>query len=458
MNILTCIFFSSLLLFSPFLSFARVGLLDPPLTEWSRAYAGNGWDASMHARIDWICSLVQTIDGGYALAGHTTSFGRGAWLIKTDAEGYPVWNKTYGEAGFDEATSLVQTGDGGYAMAGAGESILVNSSEWQNTVCLVKTDANDTLLWNWTYVDVGSGFANSMVQTSDGGYALAGKVYPGAGNGDFWLVKTDASGALLWSRTYGGTEFEEAYSVVQTVDGGYALAGSTKYSDSVYREDFWLVKTDADGNMLWNRTYGGTGSNRAYSVVQTTDGGYALAGSSDDFSLMKTDANGNLLWNRTLQGDALSMVQTNDCGFALAGLHALGSTSDFWLAKTDENGKLLWVNDDRSLFGFGMAYSAIQTSDGGYAMAGVTMRSNDQGELVDGWLVKLGANPRLVGDFTGRDDLPDGRVDMRDIGLIAVHFGETVPPADPSWDIYQNGEIDHQDISIVASHFGDHYP
>jgi hypothetical protein len=246
--------------------------------------------------------------------------------------------------------------------------------------------------------------------------------------------------------------------VVQTVDGGYALAGSMKSSDSVYREDFWLVKTDAEGNMLWNRTYGGTGSNRASSVVQTTDGGYALAGSSDDFSLMKTDANGNLLWNRTLHGDALSMVQTSDCGFALAGFHAHGSISHFWLVKTDANGKLLWVNDDISLFGSGNAYSVIQTNDGGYSMAGVTGYLTSQGGRIYGALVKLGASPRLVGDFTGPDDLPDDRVDMRDIGLIAAHFGETVPPANPSWDIYQNGEIDHQDIGIVASNFGDRYP
>jgi len=174
--------------------------------------------------------------------------------------------------------------------------------------------------------------ANSMIETSDGGYAIAGGVYTPA---DFWLVKIDELGNMQWNRTYGGEEKDvaRARSLVETSDGGYALAGFTE-SFGQGEEDFWLVKTDADGNMQWNRTYGGPDSEKAYSMIQTSDGGYALAG---DGLFVKTDANGNMEWNRTIIGDgsrALALVQTSDGGYALAGR--------LWLMKTDAYGNIEW--------------------------------------------------------------------------------------------------------------------
>jgi len=129
------------------------------------------------------------------------------------------------------------------------------------------------------YIDT----AYSMVQTTDGGYALAGATSSfGAGAGDFWLVKTDASGTMQWNQTYGGAFSDLAYSMVQTTDGGYALAGATS-SFGAGNEDFWLVKTDASGTMQWNQTYGGAYLDIPVSMVQTTDGGYALAGLTMSF-------------------------------------------------------------------------------------------------------------------------------------------------------------------------------
>jgi predicted secreted protein len=142
-----------------------------------------------------------------------------------------------------------------------------------------------------------------LIQTSDGGYALAGSTQSfGAGSWDFWLVKTDAAGNAQWNRTYGGTSDDEAYALVQTVDGGYALAGYTGSIGAGYY-DFWLVKTDASGNEQWNKTYGGTGDDDASALVQTGDGGYALAGRTEsfgagnyDFWLVKTDVESGLAW------------------------------------------------------------------------------------------------------------------------------------------------------------------
>jgi hypothetical protein len=207
------------------------------------------------------------------------------------------WNKTYGGTYGEWALALMQTNDGGYALAGITGSFGAGGDSW-----LVKTDASGNMQWNQTYGGINTDDTFALVQTTDGGYALAGQTLSfGAGNWDFWLVKTDASGTMQWNRTYGGTDWDVALALVQTSDGGYALAGWTM-SFGAGNRDYWLVKTDAAGNMQWNKTYGGTDYDEAYALVQTSDGGYALAGytisfgvgSSNDSWLVETDASGNI--------------------------------------------------------------------------------------------------------------------------------------------------------------------
>jgi hypothetical protein len=269
----------------------RVAAAELSADGWTKTYGGTSYDEA------W--ALVQTVDGGYALAGVTDSFGAGSydfWLVKTDSVGNAQWNQTYGGTGNDEARALVQTVDGGYALAGVTDSFGAGSYDFW----LVKTDANGNAQWNKTYGGTNIDYGAALVQTSNGGYALAGGTYSfGAGNGDFWLVKTDSVGNAQWNQTYGGTGNDGAGALVQTVDGGYALAGVTK-SFGAGDYDFWLVKTDANGNAQWNKTYGGTSTDYGVNaLVQTVDGGYALAGVTKsfgagdyDFWLVKTDANG----------------------------------------------------------------------------------------------------------------------------------------------------------------------
>jgi len=366
------------------------------IPAWNKTYGGTGNEYA-HA-------LVQTADGGYAIACTTTSFGAGSWdswLVKTDAVGDMTWNQTYGGTSEEMADVLVQTGDGGYALAGYTYSFGAGDSDFW----LIKTDASGTMMWNRTYGGTEYEEAYALVQTSDDGYALAGRTWSfGAGDYDFWLVKTDAAGNMQWNRTYGGTSWDYALALMQTSDGGYALAGYT-YSFGAGDSDFWLIKTDASGTMMWNRTYGGTEYEEAYALVQTSDDGYALAGMTDsfgagitDFWLVKTDAAGSAQWNRTYGGTgdewASALVQTTDGGYALAGgtnSFGVGGSDDFWLIKTDASGNMIW-NQTYGGTNADWAHALVQTSDGGYALAGETNTFDSYGANPDFLLVKTDAS------------------------------------------------------------------
>jgi len=209
------------------------------------------------------------------------------------------------------------------------------------------TDENGDSLWSRTYDGGNHDECYSLIQTADGGFALTGSTYSfGAGNLDSWLVRTDENGDSLWSRTYGLGGIEECYSLVQTADGGFALAGYTT-SFGTRLGDFWLVRTDENGDSLWSCTYGGQGADGCYSLVQTADGGFALAGYSTSFGagdyyyfwLVRTDEYGDSLWYCLYGGGGgdvcNSLVQTADGGLALAGYtYSFGAgSSDFWLVK-----------------------------------------------------------------------------------------------------------------------------
>jgi predicted secreted protein len=345
-------------------------------TMWSKTYGGVGDDKGWG-------DLVQTSDGGYAISGDTASFGAGSsdyWLIKIDSAGNMLWNKTYGGSLAESENAMVQTSDGGYALAGSTTSFGAGSMDaW-----LVKTDTAGNMQWNKTYGGTGMDMGVSVFQTSDGGYALTGFTTSfGAGGMDVWLVKTDTAGNMQWNKTYGGTGTDYGFSVVQTSDGGYAVAGPTT-SFGAGGQDVWLVKTDAAGNMQWNKTYGGPLAEWMDQMILTVDGGYAIAGNTkswgaggQDVWLVKTDAAGNMQWNKTYGGtgtdDGFHMMQTVDGGYAIIGsTNSFGAgDNDVWLIKTDASGNMQW-NQTYGGTGGDFGYSLVATSDGGYAIAGYT--------------------------------------------------------------------------------------
>lgn len=311
-------------------------------TVWTRTYGGTGYDFG--------CSIKQTLDSGFIVTGYTSSFGAGGYdlfLLKTDINGDLLWCKTYGGALSDEGASVQQTPDGGYIVIGDTRSFGSGIGD----IWLIKTNANGDSLWTKTYGGINDEIGRWVEQTTDGGFILAGYTKSfGAGTGgagDFYLIKTNANGDTLWSKSYGGIQDDWPWQVHQTSDGGYIIIGET-LSFGVGNGDVYLVKTDVSGNILWTKAYGNSNIDVGQSIQQMPDGGYVIGGYTSnngyDVYLIRTDATGNTLWTRTYGGanqDAIfSMQRTSDGGFIFGGeTKTFGAGNfDVFLIKTDSNG------------------------------------------------------------------------------------------------------------------------
>jgi len=314
------------------------------------------------------------------------------------------WSRTYGGE-FDDMyhdTVVIQTSDGGYAIAGYTE----NFGAVQKDFWLVKINSTGHEQWNKTY-DREGGVERpvSVIQTSDGGYAItgvAGTSEAAVNSFDFWLIKTDADGNHEWNKTYDGGARDEAMDVVETNDGGYAIVGyTTSFGGDA---DAWLIKTHSDGTMEWNYPYGDSGPDYGYSMVYTSAGEYIIAGQTGpydntDFWLIKVNSTGHMQWSKAYggsanTGSALSVISTTDGGYAMTGyMWSLGaSDADFWLAKTDSAGNMEW----NKAYGGGdndHARGVVQTNDEGYAIVGAT-KSFGEGQN-DFWLVKTNSTGNM---------------------------------------------------------------
>ncbi len=350
-------------------------------------------------------SVQETADGGYVIAGSGQSYGAGywdAWIVKTDAFGVLEWHNSFGGLYSDGGKSVQQTTDGGYIFAGSTTSFGAGSHD----IRLIKTDALGDSLWTKTFGGTSYDIVSAVQQTVDGGYILSGQTgSSGAGSTDFWLIKTDENGILEWDETYGGVLADEAYSMQQTDDNGFIITGFTE-SFGAGSKDVWLIKTDENGTEEWDATYGDSGDDIAFSVRQTSDGGYIIAGETTSYGngdydvwLIKTDANGTPDWDNTFGGTdtdkAFDVKQTTDGGYVMAAwTWSFGAgIGDAWLIKTDASGTQEW----EQLFGGydnDSAKSVQQTSDGGYVL-GATTVSYGAG-AGDFWLIKTDENGSII--------------------------------------------------------------
>ncbi|MBI4980591.1 hypothetical protein HZC30_03485 [Candidatus Woesearchaeota archaeon] len=381
------------------------------------------------------------------------------YLFKTDANGNKLWEKTFGGESGDIARSVQQTSDGGYIITGSYQSYRIKNgtipedtkvenvrlqkilAKWPERIktkynprgeifyligseaYLVKTDANGNMIWEKTFGDFYNENAYSIQQTSDGGYIVVGdtgsfgvspytaKELGQSAPEDVYLVKTDANGNEQWNKVFGGKYVDVGYSVQQSSDGGYIIAGFTVQNNRtepyIYNgywggqgvADAYLIKTDSDGNKLWEKTFGENYTDEvAFSVQQTSDGGYILTGLTgvmedthsgqprdSDVYLLKTDENGNKVWERKFGrgefgrskiDEAFSVKQTSDGGYIIAGK----SSTDAYLIKTDAIGNKLW----EKTFGGGSGQTVQQASDGGYIIIGVVnYEIGGEGQLLE---------------------------------------------------------------------------
>jgi hypothetical protein len=290
---------------------------------------------------DYGYSVAQTTDGGYVITGR---FGGDVWLIKTAASGDTMWTRTYGGTARDRGYSVAQTTDGGYVIAGWTYSFGAGESD----VYLVKTDANGDTMWTRTYGGTDRDQGYSVRQTADGGYVIAGTTCSFAPYFyfDIYLVKTDSCGDTVWTRNWGYEDEDEGYAVAQTADGGYVVTGYSEVG-------LWLIRTNADGDTVWTRGYYDMGMDGGYSVAQTSDGGYIVAGGGyadgGTVCLLRTDASGDTVWTRAWGGVTYdvgrSVAMTADGGYVIAGsmdLFSIGGP-DVWLIRTDSAGDTLWT-------------------------------------------------------------------------------------------------------------------
>ncbi len=309
--------------------------------QWTKTIGGSGKDSSS--------SIIQTTDGGYAIAGVTESFGAGGYdvyVIKLSANGNIEWTKTIGGDSIDHGRSIIQTTDGGYAIAGGTYSFGAGSDD----VYVIKLNASGNIQWTKTIGGSSSDYGSSIIQTTDGGYAIAGWTLSfGAGGLDVYVIKLNANGNVEWTKTIGGSSYDAGRSIIQTTDGGYAIVGET-YSFGAGFYDVYVIKLSASGNIEWTKTIGGSSYDFGHSIIQTTDGGYAIAGYTESFGagfydvyVIKLNANGNVEWTKTIGGSytdwGYSIIKTTDGGYAITGYtQSFGvGGSDVYVIKLNAN-------------------------------------------------------------------------------------------------------------------------
>ena len=392
------------------------------VASWAKTYSGAADDSAY--------SIQQTSDGGYIVAGYTESFSAGYygdfWVLKLNSDGSVSWQKTYGGANFDRVYSIQQTSDGGYIVAGHTESFGAGTYDFW----VLKLNSDGTVAWQKAYGGATHDIPCSIQQTIDGGYIVAGETSSfGAGPYDFWVLKLNSDGTVAWQKRYGGADSDWASSIQQTSDGGYIVAGYT-FSFGAGDWDFWVLKLNSDGTVAWQKRYGGANRDWAYSIQQTTDGGYIVAGYTEsfgasgwDFWVLKLNSDGTVAWQKAYSGagdeQANSIRQTTDGGYIVAGgTSSFGASSaDFWILKLNSDGTASW----QKRYGganYDYAYSIQQASDGGYIVAGETY-SFGVGYYPDFWLLKLNSDGTIAFN-------PASGAQMADTNAVPVDTSATV--------------------------------
>ncbi|MBL4658332.1 MAG: SprB repeat-containing protein, partial [Flavobacteriales bacterium] len=349
-------------------------------------------------------SVTQTSDGGYIVGGYTNSYGQGSndlYLVKTNSLGDTAWTKTYGGTSIDDGYTVQQTTDGGYLMVGS-----TQMGPGGQSIYVVKVNSVGDSIWERAYGGASSDDARGAVETIDGGYVIAGSTYnQGAGTSDAYLFKINGLGDTLWSRSYGGTSSEYFQDVKQTIDGGFIVTGTTQ-SFGAGGIDVYLIKTDSLGDTLWTRTFGSSSSDYGESVIEVSTGGYLIGGYSQlgpgayAAYMVRTDASGNTLWTRAYGGTAsekaYAVIENSFGEFIMVGsTTSFGfGVKDLYFLKVNSSGALMVAKTfggalDDEANGIGLC------SDGGYIICGNTKNFSGSDQKI--YLIKTDADGVALG-------------------------------------------------------------
>ncbi|TDX82558.1 T9SS type A sorting domain-containing protein [Epilithonimonas xixisoli] len=385
-----------------------------PVIEWQKSFGGS--------KEDFAYDIKQTADGGYIVAGDTNSTNgdvvgnhgsNDGWVVKLNTSGIVEWQKTLGGSSYDTISSILQDTDGNYVASGYSYSPAGGRDYW-----VVKLNQSGNIIWEKLFGGSSVDTANSICQSTDGGYIIGGYtnsndgfVAGNHGGTDFWIVKLDTSGNLVWQKTLGGSDTDVAFSISATTDGGCVAAGRSMSNDGDVtgnhgsyqggdRSDYWVVKLDPLGNLQWQKSLGGTGQDIATSVKQIAEGGYIVVG-------------------YTWSGNDGDVTQNK------------GNT-DYWVVKLNPSGNIEW---QKSLGGTleDHAYSVWQTTDGGYVVAGETYSPNtgdvtDNHGSFDAWLVKLNPTGNILWkkSYGGIDaDMPNAVQQTADGGFVFAAISDS---------------------------------
>ncbi len=375
-----------------------------PTIEWKKTISGN--------HTITISNTQQTTDGGYILAGHNNGNQNGGdyWIAKLNSNADIEWQKTYGGSNYDSAQNIQQTTDGGYVVIGTTVSNDgdVTNNKGSNDAWILKLSTNGNIEWQKTYGGSAGDNLASIKQTTDNGYIAVGFAYSNngdvpnnQGNFDAWVIKIAANGNLEWSKTFGGSRQELMSDIQQTADGGYLMTGITVSSNGDVTNnhgsaDLWIIKLQANGNLAWQKTYGGSHTDYANCIQKTNDGHYIIVGetnSSDgdissaygdlDAWVLKIDNLGNILQQTTVgtnsSESANSILQTHDNNLLITGHSQNNSSniSDIFVATLNTNCTLLWQRQIPQNINRSSATAIFETPDCGYMLFGNQFDEND---------------------------------------------------------------------------------
>ncbi len=344
-------------------------------------------------------SVIQIDDGGYVVAGR---WNYDFWIIRMNDIGEVDWNKSFGESGWSEAYSIIQSEDGCFVVTGFTYEYKQNpKNAW-----VIKIDPAGNLLWEKQFGVDFSATGKSIKETIDNGYIVTGWIeYDDRKNTDLWLLKIDNNGNKEWDITFGGTGDDYGNSVLQLEDGSFIVCGTT-YSYDVQGSDFLIAKFDEFGNILWYRTYGGEDYEKGNSIIQAIDNGYVIVGTSQhnyrgiglDIKVLKIDDAGFYEWDCIYSigyynyGNDITVAHNQ--GYLIAGRSnfSVGHSHNLLILKIDIYGNQLWYKDYGDERGFDEANSIKPTFDGGYIVAGVSGSYSHHEGHQDCWIIKVDEN------------------------------------------------------------------